>query len=171
MAEYQRMTDYIAERTPKERGYTDQEIQRGLNALIAFGGSPTAASKAIREAFDLEVPVGTLRTWRDATHAERYSKLQTEHAKDIEEAMVRDTRDLARAASLAERMAIEKTIESLETSTRLDPAQAAVAMSKVKTSNIDKMLALTGRPQQITENRNANELLRALEAKGVLTRG
>lgn len=169
---YQRMTGYIADRSPTERGYTEQEIVRGLNALIAFGGSPTAASKALREAFDLEVPVSTLRKWRDATHAERYSKLQADHSAQIEEAMVRDTRDLARAAGLAERLAVEKVIEELESgNSRLDPSQAAVNMSKVKQSNIDKMLALTGRPHQIVENRNAGEIIRALESKGVLVRG
>jgi hypothetical protein len=115
--------------------------------------------------------VSTLRKWRDSTHSERYAQLQADHGKDIEEAMVRDTRDLARAAAIAERLAIEKTIDELEADrSRIDPAQAAVAMSKVKQSNIDKMLALTGRPQSITEHRNATELLRALEAKGVLTR-
>jgi hypothetical protein len=125
----------------------------------------------LREAFDLDVPVSTLRKWRDATHAEQYAKLQADHGKEIEDAMIRDTRDLARAAAIAERMAIEKTIDELEQDrSRMDPAQAAVAMSKVKQSNIDKMLALTGRPQSITEHRNATELLRALEAKGVLTR-
>jgi hypothetical protein len=151
------------------RTYTMDEVQKGLNALLAFGGSPSAASKALEETYGLTVPMGTLRTWRDTTHADTYSALQNQHGPAIEQAMVREVRDLARAAALAERLAIEKvTLELEKEHSRLDPAQAALSMSKVKDTNVNKLLALTGRPSQITEHRSANELLRALEARGVL---
>jgi hypothetical protein len=165
------MTKYLSEKQAgRDRAYTEEEIVRGLNALISFGGSPAQAHRALIEAFDLEIPKETLRSWRDSTHAERYTKLQRDHGAQIEDALVRDTRDLARAAAAVERLAIEKTVDALEGG-RLDPSQVAVNMSKIKQSNIDKLLALTGRPNQIVENRSATDILRALEAKGVLTSG
>lgn len=61
--------------------------------------------------------------------------------------MVREVRDLARAAVIAERLAVERVIEEMSRERcRLDPSTTALNMSKVKVSNIDKMLALTGRP-------------------------
>lgn len=150
--------------------YTEHDIDRGLKALLAFGGSPTAAHRALKEAFELDIPTGTLKSWRDNVHAELYAKLQEEYGPEIEKAMVRDIRDLARAASTVERLAIEHALEALERGhvRPAEAAQIALNLSKVKQSNIDKLLALTGRPQQITEHRSAAEIIRALEAKGVL---
>lgn len=150
--------------------YTEDHITKGLNALLAFGGSPAAASKALKQAFALAIPAKTLQTWRDSTHADRYAALQAEFGPEIEQAIVRDTRDLARAATTVERLAIEQAYEALE-SGAVRPevaAQIALNMSKVKQSNLDKLLALTGRPQQITEHRSAAEIIRALRAKGVV---
>lgn len=152
--------------------YDEAEITRALNALIAFGGSPAAASRALDEAFGLKVTTDLLRTWRDSTHAEQYAELQATHGHAIEEAVVRDTRDLARAAANVERMAIEKAMEGVESGQvrTVELAQIALNMSKVKQSNIDKLMTLTGRPQNITEHRSAAEIIRALEAKGVIER-
>jgi hypothetical protein len=150
--------------------YTEHDITRGLTALVAFGGAAGPASRALKDTFDLRVPPDTLKRWKEHTHAERYATLQVEHAGQIEDAMVRELRDLVRASGQAERMAVEQTIESLERGgiRPSEVASIAVGMSKVKQSSIDKMLALTGRPQTITEHRSAAEILRALEAKGVL---
>lgn len=150
--------------------FTAKDVARGLNALVAFGGTPGPASRALKATFDLDVNPTTLRAWRDHTHAERYVTLQLEHAQDIEDAIIRETRDLARAASMAERIAIESCLEQLDGG-RLraqEISQVALNMSKIKASNIDKLLSLTGRPTAITEHRSASEIIRALEAKGVL---
>jgi hypothetical protein len=171
------MADYVAQRDAERRGaerirtsYTDEQVAKSLNALVAFGGSPSQASRALAEAFDLDVPATTLRAWRDSVYAERYVQLQAEHGAEIEQAIIRDTRDLARAAAHVERLAIEQAVEGLHAG-RIRPTEAsqiAVNMAKLKQSNIDKLLALTGRPQAITEHRSAQELIRALAAKGVL---
>jgi hypothetical protein len=169
------MADYVESRNALKRelekpAYTEQDIARALNALVAFGGSPSQASRALAEAFDLDVPATTLRAWRDSVYADRYVALQTEHGHEIEQALIRDTRDLARAAAHVERLAIEQAVEGLHAG-RIRPteaAQIAVNMAKLKQTNIDKLLALTGRPQAITEHRSAQELIRALAAKGVL---
>jgi hypothetical protein len=154
----------------KGNDYTEEDVSRALYALIAFGGNPAPAARALESAFDLKIPTSTLRSWREGKHANRYAQLQAEHANDIEEALVRDTRDIARAASAMTREAIERTAE-LMADPRLratEAAQIAASMAKVQQSNIDKLLALTGRPQAITEHRSAQDIIRALQAKGVI---
>lgn len=154
------------------KDYTEQDIERALYGLIAFGGSPAPARRALIDAFDLDVSTTTLASWRDAKYQDRYVKLQERHAQDIEAAMVRDTRDLARAAGAATRVAIERVWDLMEnnghTIRATEYAQIAASMAKVQQTNTDKMLALTGRPSAITENRSAADIIRALAAKGVL---
>ncbi len=152
--------------------YTEDQIQKGLYALSAFGGSPAPAHKALKDAFDLDIPAATLKTWRDSVHQERYAKLQIQHGNDIEEAMVRETRDIARAATAAMRESLEVVWERLSDNRHTirapEAAQIAAQMSKVQATAVDKLMVLTGRPQAITENRSAADIIRALAAKGVL---
>lgn len=154
------------------KDYTEHQVERGLYALIAFGGMPAPAHRALKDAFDLDIPTATLKTWRDSTHQERYTNLQIKHGQDIEEAMVRDTRDLARAAGALVRESIELTYNKIAEAPHLiratEAAQIAASMAKVQQTNIDKMLTLTGRPDQITETRSAADIIRALQAKGVV---
>ena len=166
------MNEWTASKAPlpERTNHTEEEIGRALTTLVAFGGSPSNASRALKETFDLEISPSKLKSWRDFTYADRYVALQTDHAAAIEEAIVRDTRDLARAAAQVERLAIEKAIDAIEDgNVRPEVAsQIALNMAKLKQSNIDKLLALTGRPQAITEHRSAAEIIRALAAKGVV---
>ncbi len=46
-----------------------------------------------------------------------------------------------------------------------DPSQTALNASKIKNTNVDQVLKLTGRPTVITEHKNADELLDGLMAK------
>lgn len=154
---------------PAPREYTMDDVSRALNAMLAFGGSATAAHRALKESFELEIPVSTLRSWKESVHAEAYAGLQNEHGAALEQAMVREIRDIARAAGHAERLAVEKVIEEMsKENSRLDPATVALNMAKIKDTNVNKLLALTGRPQEITEHRSPADLLRALESKGIL---
>lgn len=150
--------------------FTEEEVDNALLALIALG-SPTQASRALDDVYGLEIKPDTLTRWRKSTHATRYAQLQENHAADIENAMVRDLRDIVKAATELMRDAIEKTAYVVENeSHRIRPtemAQIAASMAKVQQTAIDKMLALTGRPQSITETRSAADIIRALEAKGV----
>ena len=150
--------------------FTMEQVRLCMNALLAFGGSPTAASRVIEETYALKVGPDTLRRWRDGKHAELYAGLQEEHGAAIEQVMVREMRDLARMATHAQRLAIEKVIEAMSQpgTPRLNPDQVSTAMAKVTDTNVNKLLALTGRPQAITESRSASELMRSLESKGVL---
>lgn len=149
---------------------TEQTVTRCLNALIAFGGSPSAAQRALKDTFELDIARDVLTRMRDSTHAAQYAQLQADMGNDIEQAIIRETRDLARSAALVERMAVDKAMDEVLTG-RLrgtEAAQIALNMAKVKQSNIDKLLALTGRPQQITEHRDLNALMNALRSKGIL---
>lgn len=141
-----------------------ESIERALTALLAFGGSAKAAAVALDGAIDVE----TLERWRDIEHADQYAALQAEHGKDIEEAMVREMRDIARLALSGQRLAVEKAIEGLDRANPRDAAQIALNLAKVTQAGVDKILALTGRPTTISEHRSATELIRALASKGVI---
>jgi hypothetical protein len=66
------------------------------------------------------------------------------------------------AGNLEQRL-MAKLAESVD---ELPPKEIAAAARNLATSkgiNVDKLLTLTGRPSQISETRNADELLRKLE--------
>lgn len=142
--------------------------EMALKALIAFAGSPSAASEALRAQYGITASPEELARMRDHTHAERYAALQESYAPDIEQAMVRELRELARAAMMGERLGIEKALTALPNMPPVPAAQIALNLSKIKQTNIDKLLALTGRPTTITESRSAEDLIRALVAKNIL---
>lgn len=153
-----------------ENSFTMDQIRTCLNACLAFGGSPTAAARVINETWGWGVKGDWIRKWRDGRHSELYAGLQEEHGAALEDVMIREVRDLARSAMYAERLALDKVIEQMSApgSTRLNPDQVAANMAKVTDTNVNKLLSLTGRPTAITENRSASDLMRALEAKGVI---
>lgn len=157
------------EKEPTFEPLPEEHQDLALKALLAFAGSPSAAAEAMKHQYGVTVDPKELARMRDHTHAERYAALQREYAADIEEAMVRELRELARAAMHGERMGIENAVKALPNLPPVPAAQVALNLSKIKTSNIDKLLALTGRPTTITETRSAEDIMRALVAKNVLT--
>lgn len=170
---YKRMGDVAKDATEAKieaqlPALTEADSETALKALLAFAGSPSAAREALIHQYGIDAPEKELVKLRDVTHAERYSALQTQYAADIEEAMIRELRELARAAMHGERLGIENAVKALPKLPPIPAAQVALNLSKIKQTNIDKLLALTGRPTTITETRSAADLLRALAAKGVV---
>lgn len=150
--------------------YTQEEIDKCLTALVAYAGVANAAVKYLESIADGgRVPTpGTLAQWARTLHWERYEQLREQWAGKVEQTVANDMRDAAREAVEVQRLAVEKARERLEAGRDDDPARSAASLARVAQSNTDKLLSLTGRPTQITENRNVNEILRSLVAKGVL---
>lgn len=74
---------------------------------------------------------------------------------------------IAERASETTTLAVEHCMMLLESGKAHDPSKMARELQQVTTQAVDKRLALQGRPTQIVEKRNADELVRALESKGL----
>jgi hypothetical protein len=140
---------------------SEHEIDRALATLVACGGSVTAAAE------QLEMSDRTLRSWR-TKHAVRYAELHDKVAPQIEDELVRAARSTALLAFDTTRLGVEKTREALEADKVKDPAAATRNIATTGAILTDKLLALTGRPTAITEHRNPDQLLKDLQAAGVL---
>jgi len=146
------------------KSYSQEEITRGLIAMVAWAGKATDAQRSLEEE-GLTVPTSTLRSWIQTTHQEEYEMLRSKYAAKMEGVLVSTYRELALRSSMAQRKAVELAEQRLDRGQDTDPARTAAALSKVSTSATDKMLSLTGRPTQITESRGMNEILRSLAQK------
>lgn len=140
--------------------YTPAEVDTGLLALITYGSSNRAADEC-------GIPAQTLREWRK-TRAERLAELQAEHGPAIEQALVHAARSIALSAAAATSDAIEGAHQDILNGDVKDKAAAARNLQTTGAIAIDKLLALTGRPTQITEHRSADDYLRKLESLGII---
>ena len=117
-----------------------------------------------------QTTVEHLRVWRDRdpTIRQRYEKRREELAPQDEGMFANDLLDAARRANVTIKFAIENTHELLEAGKVADPARIARALSQVMAQSVDKRLAVQGRPTQITEHTDAEEIVRQLQAMGVI---
>lgn len=151
--------------------YSQEEIDRALTALVAYAGNAAGAVRYLATVSDtgLGIPgAATLLQWSRTTHWERFEQLREQWASKVEQTVANDMRDAARQAIEVQRLAVERARERLEDNLDEDPSRSAANLARVAQSNTDKLLSLTGRPTQITESRNAEEILRSLVARGVL---
>lgn len=144
--------------------YTPEEVRRSLLTLAKHGGNSITAQAEL-QAHGLELAPSTLRTWKLNTHRDLYRELHETHAREIEGQLVSEFRDLASAAASAATLAVEKTVTALNAGDIKDPAGTARNLSTTAAISMDKLYLATDRPTQITERRDANEILRALEGR------
>lgn len=144
---------------------TQAQITNALTTLAMHGGDFKKASKELHGIGE----VGLKKLAEE--HTEDYKRIQDRAKHELEEDAIRTMRERLAQAGEAERLAIEKTIAGLTNGHSIRPteaAQAALSMSRVKATNIDKLLTLTGRPNAIIEDRTAQEAVRSLVHKRVL---
>ncbi len=103
--------------------------------------------------------------------AERIAQTHRELAPRLEEALTGDMLDLTRLTVELETVAVDQCLKKLRASkfaaTPETLSKIARDISQVKAQNVDKRLALEGRPTSITESRNQDEIIRSLESMGV----
>lgn len=146
--------------------HSEETITAGLMAVIAH---PTysEAERALKEQ-GYSVPAATLSKWAREDHVVRFEKLREQWAPQIEAQLANNFLDNARLAAEAEREAIERSRQMLQNGRAQDPSRMARDLSQVKSQSVDKRLALQGRPTQITEKRNVNQIIgRLLQMKAV----
>lgn len=147
---------------------TEDEVTTGLLALVAWAGNATAAASSLKAEGKALTSAATLRTWSRGAYAERYQELREKYAERLEGQLVAEYRDVARHAVEVQRLALDKALERLKKGEDHDPSRTAANTATVADKMTAKMLALSGRPTSIREDRNVGEILRSLAAKGVL---
>ena len=148
--------------------FTEEQVTTGLMALIAWAGNAAAASRALKADKGLDIPSVTLNSWAKDVYAPRYAEMREKYAEQMETELVHEYRDVARQAVEVQRKALDRAMYELSCNNDRDPARTAANAARVAQSMTDKMLALSGRPTSIREDRNLQEIMRSLVAKGIL---
>lgn len=148
------------------RTYTEDEIIAGLMAVIAWAGNATAAARYLKAEKGIDLNAATLNSWK-TVHAARYAEMREQYASQKETELAHEFRDVAMLAVVGERLAIEKATARLKAGKDEDPGRTAANLARVAQSSTDKLMTVTSRPTQITENRGLQEILRSLGAMGV----
>lgn len=144
---------------------SEEEITTCLMALVAWAGQTTPAARYLKAEKGISVKPTTLKEWMTARYADRFEKMRTEYGRQLEEKLSNDMREVAAFATEGAREAVEAARKRIRAGDEPDPARAAANLATVATKQTDKLLSLTGRPQVITESRNATEMLRGLIAE------
>lgn len=140
----------------------------GLLALIFWTGNASAAARALKAEGKLDVAASTLTSWSRERYAERYSDLREKYQEQIEQEIIKEQRELIGLSLQTVRAALEKSQKRLDDGRDDDPGRTAANVARVHQSLTDKMLSLSGRPTSIREDRNVDEILRSLQARGVI---
>lgn len=136
-------------------------------AMIAWAGNASAASRYLKSEKDILISPHVLTGWK-TLHAARYDELREKYSGQLEANLAHELREVARLGVEVQRVALEKAQARLVANEEHDPSRAAANAARVTQSATDKLLSLTGRPTQITETRNLQEILRSLAARGVI---
>ncbi len=142
--------------------------QRAIVALATFQDDEKALE--LLKAQGIQTTVKTLANKR-LSKADDVARVRREIAPALEEQLTGDMLDLTRLSVELEGYALDNCLKKLQASRfAASPevlAKIAREASQVKTQNVDKRLALEGRPTSITESRNQDEIIRSLESMGV----
>jgi hypothetical protein len=144
------------------------EAHAAMRVLAALFGDATAAAKLLDEQGTAFVSATQLLEWRNGIHRDVYEQYADELAPGLEDAIIRRQRELAARATLLEDRLLSRIEKELGDKTLQNTPQALAAVTKAKQTAVDKLFTLTQRPTQITETRNAGEIVRQLEALRVL---
>lgn len=150
------------------RTYDQQDITKALTVLAFKAGNYSQSIQALRE-MGLEVTQARLKGWAERDHEDEYKKIREKYQGEFEAEAIRDMRDHLRLAADAERLLIQKAVDLTDkTFSAKDASVAALNMAKIKQTNVDKLLALTGRPSTIIEDRGVEPIIESLIAKKIL---
>lgn len=129
---------------------SEEQLIERLAALAASDGSPRLAIKRLAEQ-NVVVQRGELEILREQ-HAGMYMALSAERSRAQEEAIAQEFRELARLSQRASRVFLEDLNEKLESGDidyemRRHMPQTIQALAKIQQVSVDKLLSITGRPQ------------------------
>ena len=137
-----------------------ETIERALTAVAISGSSYKAAEKT-------GTPARTIREWAQK-NPERLEAIKRERAPLIDQACVAHFRDIVLNASQATLKAAELEHERINTGEVRDAAASARNLATTAAIATDKIALMEGRPTAIVEHRNPDEVLKRLQAKGLV---
>jgi hypothetical protein len=139
-----------------------EKRHRGLLALAACAGNARQAERLLRRTKSpVKVTYKTLTRWRDE-EPDVYARLADEHGAALEAELIVDHREAALKAMEVMDEALDHTKEKLHHMSAREASDVVHDMSRVVASSTKDLLLLTGRPTDISDNRGAVEIIRAL---------
>jgi hypothetical protein len=158
------------ERDPISKFLSDSDFdhERAVTALIVCPSVEDAVEALKNQG--ITTTVAKLEVMRDKVPSfmERYQERRQELAPILEGILANDLLDNARRSTVAVNLAVQKTQELLEAGKVQDPSRVARDLSQVMSQQVEKRMSIQGRPTQIVEHRDVNQILAGLQALGVV---
>lgn len=129
---------------------SEEQLIERLSALLACDGSFRLAQRRLQED-GIEIEVAELKRLRDR-HPGMYQALAVERSRAQEEVIAQEFRELARLGQRASKVFLDDLLEGMENNTlpndlRRQMPQLLQAIAKIQQVSVDKLLSITGRPQ------------------------
>lgn len=151
--------------------YTDEQRELALTTMVAAAGDEHRAlellSKADPDTFG-SLTLATLVGWRDLKYAKRYREIADEHGPELENELVRAFRNVAVRAAVIQTDALDVVEAGIKKLDAVEAARVARDLQHLSGQAVDKVLTLTGRPTEISEDRSLREIARGLMSQNLL---
>jgi hypothetical protein len=144
-------------------------VDRALYAAAASCGNYTAASRKLK-AEGVNVPVRTLQTWCQQSHASRYGEIREEVQNDSRRQLAAAHEDVARKASERVRAGLDDVdVKSLPERDRPGALRNLEVTAGIAT---DKASALRGQTTEVVQHLHVHEVFAKLESRwpGIIQR-
>lgn len=142
--------------------YSQTEVESALLAVVMEGGVVRRAAELVG------VPAATLSRWVNQEHYQRYSELRVKHGPELEKRAVEGLLNFVRRAEDAKYLALEKTIDELESGDTKDPGATLRNIATAQGISVTKILELSGRPTSTVMHKSPAELMARLQALGAV---
>ena len=139
-------------------------VDEYLLALVACNGRCRKAERLLEARGVHHVKAAQLYDFKQQ-HQARYEELREQHGPDLEKRLTNGLRDTTMLAAEAMQEAVQQAMKRLEDGNDPEPAKTAALLATATDKTTRNMLALSGRPTQITETRNVEQTMRALAAQ------
>lgn len=143
-----------------KRHHSLEDVVRAFALLYMNGGNIKRTVDQLEDT-PTKVSTVTLTKWRLEMPA-RYAHVGKVFKDVAEEQIIVALRENTIAAVHASTQAIHLEAENIASGKVKDPSAAAQRLMTVAGIGIDKMLGMTGRPQNIVQHQSGQEILRAL---------
>lgn len=143
------------------KGYKVEDLVHVFGVVYLNGGNMSRAHAQLEEQ-GWTISVKTVEEWMRRYPA-RYAHVGTVFKDVAETQVVTKLREVSIAALAASQEAIMLEHERIKEGKVKDASAAAQRLATTAAINMDKMLALTGRPQSIVQHQSGEEILRQLQ--------